>query len=64
MMRAWEFPLEEFQDTLKHYEKVKPQPKVVDEYFGYIKNQWDRRFLQPQGSEYVSYHDDEGDGHG
>jgi hypothetical protein len=63
MLRAWQFPLAEFQETLERYEKVRPDEKKVAEYTGYITRQWDRRFRERvPGSEYVRYADDEGDG--
>ena len=68
MLKAWQFPLGEFQETLKRYEKVKPDPTKVDEYTGYISKQWDRRFRKRGfGSEYftTTYVDDgEGGGDG
>jgi hypothetical protein len=54
MMRAWQFPLEEFQETLKRFEKTRPDPAKVDQYFGYITKQWDERFGQKR-SEYLDY---------
>jgi hypothetical protein len=64
MLKAWEFPLEEFQNTLNRYDKVKPDPKKVEEYFGYISKQWDRRFNRNRKREddYVAYGDADGDG--
>ena len=59
MLRAWQFPLEDFLETLRRYDKTKPDPKKVDEYFGYIRTQWDRRFRRGPGNEYVSSGDDE-----
>jgi hypothetical protein len=59
MMRAWQFPLEEFQQTLKRYEKTRPDPAKVDEYFGYITKYWDERFGHKR-SEYIDYGDTAG----
>ena len=67
MLRAWQFPLEEFAETLKNYEHVKPDAAKVDEYTGYIAKQWDLRFRRRPGSEYLTYaevEDEEGDGDG
>ena len=65
MLKAWQSPLAEFQETLKHYEQVKPDPAKVDEYTGYIAKQWDRRFRRRPGSEYVTYAEvEEGGGDG
>jgi hypothetical protein len=61
MLKAWQFPLVEFKETLDQYEKVKPNPAKVTEYFGYITKQWDRRFPpRPPGYEYLTYADDDG----
>jgi hypothetical protein len=61
MLKAWQFPLEEFEDTLKRYDKTKPDPAKVAEYFGYITRQWDRRFRpKPPGHEYLTDGDDDG----
>jgi hypothetical protein len=63
MMRAWQFPLEELQVTLKRYDKSKPDPAKVKEYCGYICKQWDRRFRPKRpGDEYVIYHETDDDG--
>ena len=68
MLRAWQFPLDEFLETLKRYSKVKPDPAKVNEYIGYICKHWDRRFRRRSGSEYATYADaeeeDGGDGDG
>ena len=64
MLRAWQFPLEDFRETLKTYGKVKPDPRKVKEYSGYICKHWDRRFRRGPGSEYVTYSGDEGGGDG
>lgn len=61
MLKAWEFPLEEFQETLKRYEKTTPDPARVKEYFGYITKQWDERFNH-RSSEYIDYGDAGGGG--
>ena len=44
MMRAWQFPLDEFLETLRRFEKTRPDPAKVKEYLGYITKQWDTRF--------------------
>src|SRR5215207_6448970 len=52
MMRAWQFPLGEFEQSLKRYEKTKPDPARVTEYLGYLTKQWDERFRpRPPGHE-------------
>jgi hypothetical protein len=61
MLKAWEFPLEEFLETLKRYERVKPDPAKVEEYFGYISKQWDRRFRRKLENDYVEYGDGDAD---
>jgi hypothetical protein len=54
MMRAWQFPLEDFLQTLKLYDKTKPDPAKVKDYLGYLCKQWDRHFRpKPPGSEYL-----------
>ena len=69
MLRAWQFPFDDFFETLRRYEKVKPDPAKVKEYAGYISKQWDRRFKPKRyGEEYVTSDDaddaddDDGDG--
>jgi hypothetical protein len=54
MMRAWQFPLEEFRETLRRHDKTKPDPAKVEEYLGYITKQWDERFGHKR-SEYIDY---------
>jgi hypothetical protein len=62
MMRAWQFPLEEFLETLKRYDKTKPDPAKVKEYCGYICKQWDRRFRPKRpGDEFVTYDETDDD---
>ena len=66
-MRAWQFPLAEFEETLKRYDQTKPDEKKVAEYTGYVTKQWDRRFRKSlPGSEYftTTYIDDEEGGEG
>jgi hypothetical protein len=59
MLRAWQFPFDEFLATLKRYEKLKPDPTKVKEYCGYITKQWDRRFRPKRPwDEFVTYSDD------
>ena len=60
MLRAWQFPLADFLETLKRYDKTKPDAKKVDEYFGYIRTQWDRRFRQRHNGD--EYDADDADG--
>ena len=55
MLRAWQFPLENFLETLKRHDKTKPDPAKVEEYLGYITKQWDERFSLGRDSEYVTY---------
>jgi hypothetical protein len=58
MMRAWQFPLDDFLETLKRYDKTKPDPAKVKEYVGYICKQWDRRFRPKRpGDEFIVYHE-------
>ena len=67
MLRAWQFPLEELQETLKRYDKTKPDPAKVKEYCGYISKHWDRRFSRKRHHPYVTYNDeadDDGDADG
>jgi hypothetical protein len=59
MMRAWQFPLEEFQQTLRRFEKTRPDPAKVKEYLGYVAKQWDTRFGRSRNHPYVTYGDDE-----
>jgi hypothetical protein len=45
MLDAWGFPIAaDFKGMLKRYERVKPDPAKVDEYFGLITSSWDKRF--------------------
>jgi hypothetical protein len=63
MMRAWQFPVEELEETLRRYEKTKPDPAKVKEYIGYITKQWDGRFRPKRtGDEYVTYDDADEEG--
>jgi hypothetical protein len=62
MLRAWQFPFDDFLATLNRYEKTQPDPAKVKEYCGYIARQWDRRFRPRRpGDEFVVYGDDEAD---
>jgi hypothetical protein len=64
MMKAWQFPLDDFLETLRRYDKTQPDPAKVKEYLGYICKQWDRRFRPKRpGEEFITYRetdDDEG----
>jgi hypothetical protein len=69
MLKAWQFPFDDFFQTLRRYEKVKPDPAKVKEYLGYIAKHWDSRFRPKHpGHEYVTYRgadadaDEDGDG--
>jgi hypothetical protein len=46
MLKAWEFPLEEFRCTLKEYESVKPEEVKVEEMFCGICTHWDERYTK------------------
>jgi hypothetical protein len=45
MLTAWQFPVAgEFEETLKRYSKLTPDPQKVKRYTGYICKHWDERF--------------------
>ena len=45
LLDAWGFPVSgDFTAMLKRYENVKPDPAKVEEYFGLICSNWDKRF--------------------
>jgi hypothetical protein len=45
MLRAWGFPVAgDFEETLKRYARLKPDPEKVKEYTRYICVSWDERF--------------------
>jgi hypothetical protein len=45
MLRAWGFPVAgDFEEMLKRYRKLKPDPEKVQQYTKYISENWDERF--------------------
>ena len=55
ILRAWGFPVAgDFEETLKRYQKLKPDPEKVKQYARYISVNWDERFGRRR--------DDNGDG--
>ena len=45
MLDAWQLPIAaDFAAMLKRYGALKPEPAVVDEYYGYLCGTWDRKF--------------------
>jgi hypothetical protein len=50
MLRAWQFPVAgDFEETLKRYAHLKPDPQKVKEYTRHICINWDRWFNPGKG---------------
>ena len=66
MLRAWQFPMAgDFEETLKRYSQLKPDPQKAKEYTTYICKQWDERFGRRRRSDDENVEEEDGgDGDG
>ena len=66
MLRACGFPVAgDFEETLKRYGKVKPDPQKVRQYTRYISVNWDERFGRRRANDPDEEDDEDGgDGDG
>jgi hypothetical protein len=63
VLQAWGFPVAgDFEQTLKRYEKLKPQKQKVKQYAGYICKYWDQCFGKGSAGDEGDEVDEAGEG--